>query len=102
MVFLIQKNHIIALSEVTGSKTEFVSLFFQDFLKAALNTCHFEQVREIYCVDFKDSSSSVIIQSYLTRHLIMLSFRAAARNLERLLMRPKPKIPRVARNDKVR
>jgi hypothetical protein len=31
----------------------------------------------------------------------MLSFRAAARNLERLLMRPKPRIPRVARNDKV-
>jgi hypothetical protein len=47
-------------------------------------------------------SFKVTIQPYLTRRLIMLSFRAAARNLERLLMRPKPKIPRVARNDKVR
>ena len=44
----------------------------------------------------------VTIQPYLTRRLIVLSFRAVARNLERLLMRPKPKIPRVARNDKVR
>ena len=44
----------------------------------------------------------VIIQPYLTRRLIILSFRAVARNLERLLMRPKPKIPRAARNDKVR
>ncbi len=44
----------------------------------------------------------VTIQPYLTKRLIMLSFRAAARNLERLLMRPIPKIPRVARNDKVR
>jgi hypothetical protein len=47
-------------------------------------------------------SLQVTIQPYLTRRLIMLSFRAAARNLERLLMRPKPRIPRVARNDKVR
>jgi len=38
----------------------------------------------------------------LTTRLIILSFLAVARNLERLLMRPKPKIPRVARNDKVR
>ncbi len=44
----------------------------------------------------------VTIQPYLTRRLIILSFRAAARNLERLLMLPKPRIPRAARNDKVR
>jgi hypothetical protein len=49
-----------------------------------------------------ESKNFVTIQPYLTRRLIILPFRAAARNPERLLMRPKPKIPRVARNDKVR
>ncbi|HQU63047.1 MAG TPA: hypothetical protein PKY85_07870, partial [Nitrosomonas sp.] len=35
------------------------------------------------------SNRRVTIQPYLTRRLIILSFRAVARNLERLLMRPK-------------
>jgi hypothetical protein len=46
-------------------------------------------------------NEKVTIQPYLARRLIILSFRAAARNLECLLMRQKPRIPRAARNDKV-